>query len=370
MKKPPIRYLVSSPAGDVPVDAGRLEYPLEADPLKTPYRVYFRAISDFLERGNFQPLIDAVNMRLDTDLRLSALHEIIIRTEKHGALYHPASIECLTADKKAKFGLNVAVTESGRSALKKEFDVLRTLHTQYDLPYVPKPFLLYETDSMAFLLEEWFEGFHEFHIAKPAHGKERLKLWEYGKGDRFLSDAQGFEIYRQIAMILTLYYDIETCCMIFPWHHAAGDFVARVEDETLIDVRLTTARGYEPFMASQDEDSVPPALAVFYFFLHLSVQIRLDRLDGVGDFVWADDASVDAALAGFLVGIESKRTFRECCGSHEEFLTLLRSFSIEDLTTAFEPVIAQYEKTKDFPVIAGNVGNHIARLYAILQNSR
>lgn len=153
MKKPAIRYLVASPAGDVPVDNGRLDYPLEADPLKTPYRVYFRAITDFLTSGNSQQLLEAVNLGLGTDLNPSALNEIIIRTEKHGALYHPASIECLTAGKKVKFGLNVAVTESGRNALKKEFYVLRTLHKLYGLPYIPKPFLLDEADSIVFLLE-------------------------------------------------------------------------------------------------------------------------------------------------------------------------------------------------------------------------
>lgn len=368
MKKPAIRYFVASPAGDVPVDTGRLDYPLEVDPLKTPYRIYFRAISDFLTKANFQPLLEAVNNRLGTDFDLIALNEIIIRTEKHGALYHPASIECVLADKKVKFCLNVAVTESGRNALKKEFDVLQTLHKQYRLPYIPKPFLLDEADSMVFLLEEWFEDFHEFHIAKSEHGEERLKLWEYGKGDRFLSDKQSFEIYRQIAMILTLYYDIETCRMIFPWHHAAGDFVARIEDETLIDLRLTTTRGYEPFMGPSDEDIVHPALAMFYFLLHLSVQMRLDKLDGVGDIVWAEDKCVDATLAGFFLGIESKKAFRDYFGSHTEFLALLRSFSMDDLATTFKPVVEQYEKTKDFPVIARNLENHIARLYSTLRN--
>jgi hypothetical protein len=368
MKKPSIRYLVSSPSGDIPLDTGRLDYPLEADPLKTPYRVYFNAIRDFLTSRNFQPLLEAVNLRLGTDLNPGALNEIIIRTEKHGALYHPASIDCLTAGQKVKFGLNVAVTESGKNALKKEFDVLRTLRKQCSLPYIPKPFLLDEADSMVFLLEEWFEDFHEFHIAKPELGEERLKLWEYGRGDRFLSDEQSFEIYRQIAMILTLYYDIETCRMIFPWHHAAGDFVARIEDETLIDIRLTTARGYEPFMGTSDEEIAPPALAMFYFLLHLSVQMRLDRLEGVGDIVWADEKCVDATLTGFFLGMESKKAFRDYFDSQEDFLKLLRSFSMEDLATTFKPVVEQYEKTKDFPVIERNLGDHIARLYFTLRN--
>jgi len=368
MKKPAIRYLVASPAGDVPVDTHRFDYPLEADPLKTPYRIYFRAISDFLSRENFQPLLGAVNERLETDFDLSALNEIIVRTEKHGALYHPASIEVLTTDKRAKLGLNVAVTDAGRNALKKEFVVLRTLQEQYKRPYVPEPLLLYEADSMVFLLEEWFEGYHEFHIAKSEDGKQMIKLWEYGRGGRFLTSEQGFEIYRQIAMILTLYYDIENFRLIFPWHHAAGDFIVKIEDNDQIDVRLTTIRGYEPFIGSDSNEMINPVHALFYFLLHLSIQMRLDKLDGVGDIVWADEKCVNATLAGFFLGLESKKAFLDYCGSQGEFLTLLRSFSMDDLATTFKPVIEQYEKTKDFPVIERNFRNHVARLYLTLRN--
>jgi hypothetical protein len=368
MHKPVLRYLVASPLGDVSVDNDRLDFPLEADPLETSYRVYFHAISDFLSREKFQPLLGAVNERLKTNFDLSALNEIIVRTEKHGALYHPASIEVLTTNKRVKFGLNVAFTGTGRNALKKEFGVLRALQKQYKLPYIPKAFLLDETHSMVFLLEEWFEGYHEFHIARSEDGKQQMKLWEYGKGDRFLSSEQCFEIYRQIATILTLYYDIENYRLIFPWHHAAGDFVVKIEDNDQIDVRLTTVRGHEPFVGSDINEMINPVLALFYFLLHLSIQMRLDKLNGIGDIVWADEKCVDATLAGFFLGLESKKAFLKYCGSREEFLTLLRSFSMDDLATTFKPIIEQYEKTKDFPVIKRNFGNHVDRLYLTLRN--
>lgn len=372
MRTPAIHCLVSSPNGDVPLDHDRLDFPLEADPLKTPYRVYFQAITDFLLRENFHPLLEAINKRLGTDFDISALNEIIIRTEKHGALYHPASIECITESKKAKFALNVAITGTGRNALKKEYDVLRTLHEQFKLPYLPQPFLMDELHSMVFLLEEWFEDYHEFHIAKTEHGEEQIKLWEYGKGDRFLSHEHSFEIYRQIATILTLYYDVENYRMIFPWHHAAGDFVVNIKEQgsgNKLDTRLTTARGYESFIGS-DDDTTHPALALFYFLLHLSVQMRLDRLDGVGDVVWADEQCVDATVSGFFAGLESKKAFRNHFDSPSEFLTLLRSFSMEDLAATFSPVVEHYEKTKDFPVIDGNLGDHIARLFLTLRSCR
>jgi hypothetical protein len=171
-------------------------------------------------------------------------------------------------------------------------------------------------------------------------------------------------------MILTLYYDVETYRMIFPWHHAAGDFVIHFErggSRNKLDAKLTTARGYEPFIGSND-DAIHPGLALFYFLLHLSLQMRLDRLDGIGDIVWADEICVDATIAGFFAGLESKKSFRDLFGSPYEFLMLLRSFSMEALAATFSPVVEQYEKTKDYQIIDRNLGNHIERLFFILQN--
>jgi hypothetical protein len=370
MTRPAMRYLVSSPGGDVPLDQNRLDFPLEADPLKTPYRVYFDAITGFLTRENFRPLLQSINKFLNADPGVTEIKEIIVRTEKHGALYHPASVECIAGDKKAKFALNVAVTATGRNALIKEYDALRALHMKFKLSHLPRAFCLDEMHSMVFLLEEWFEDHHEFHIAKTESGNEQIKLWEYGKGDRFLSDEQSFEIYKQIAMILTSYYDVETYRMIFPWHHAAGDFVVCVgggDSTNNLDTKLTTARAYEPFIGS-DNDTIHPVLALFYFLLHLSLQMRLDRLDGVGDIVWADEKCLDATITGFLAGLGSRKDFRNLFCSTDEFLTLLRSFSVDDFAATIGPVAEQYEKTKDYPVIKRNLGEHIARLFFILQN--
>ena len=84
---------------------------------------------------------------------------------------------------------------------------------------------------MSFLLEDWFEGYHEFHISKDNEGKQQLKLWDFDHGYKNLSQEQSFEIYKKASKILTLYYDLEDFSQIFPWHHAAGDFVVKIEDE-------------------------------------------------------------------------------------------------------------------------------------------
>jgi hypothetical protein len=369
MTTPVIRNLVSSPHGDVPVDDDKLHYPLEGDPLKTPYIDYFKSIRTFLGKNNFSQLLRTINEQSGINIAMSDIDELIIRAEKHGALYHPASVEVLTTHKRLKFALNVAVTEAGRDALQREFFVLQALHNKFNLPYIPKPYYADELHSMVFLLEEWFEDYHEFHITGTGKNGQQVTLWQYSKGDRLLTRSQSFEIYRQAARILTLFYDLKDFRLIYPWHHAAGDFVVKIADDEHIDVRLTTVRGYEPFMGRDKDEMVNPAVALFYFLLHLSIQMRIDRLDGVGDVVWADDFCVDATVKGFFQGLALKQDPEDCCGSQGVFMKLLQSFSRDDLRIAFESMIEQYAKTKDSLVIEKHLGRHIDEFYLTLQNS-
>ena len=74
---------------------------------------------------------------------------------------------------------------------------------------------------------------------------------------------RSIEVYRQAAFILTLYYDVETFEQIFPWHHAAGDFVVKA-DEGAVDVRLVTARQYAPMI--EPNDDMPPTRSACFFF--------------------------------------------------------------------------------------------------------
>jgi hypothetical protein len=367
MQKPTIRYLVASPFGDVSVDNDRLDFPLECDPLKTTYRTYFRSIGDFLTAGNSVPLLRAVSERLECAISINEVYEIIVRSEKHGALYHPASIDVVTKHNRVKFGLNVAITETGKDFLKREFVVLRTLRDKFNLPYLPRPYDVDELNSMVFLLEEWFEGYHEFHLSKTEDGEQKIKLWQFGKGYHYLSFEQRFEVYKQASKILTLYYDFKDFSQIYPWHHAAGDFIARIEDDK-IDVRLTTARQYEPYMTFQDKEDINPVIALFYFLLNLTIKMRLDKLDGVGATVWAKDFCLEATKEGFIEGLRLKDELKDYLGSEDEFIHLLKSFCSEDLKTAYSPLIDLYKQTGDYPVITVNLDKHVEALHTILQN--
>ena len=366
MHKPLIRYLVSSPYGDEPVDNDKIDFPLECDPLKTPYRIYFDSIRDFVSREEFKPLLNSANQKLKRYILLKEIDEIIIRAEKHGALSHPASIELIIKEEKVKFGLNVAFTDTGRNWLKKEFSVLKNLQIKYNLPYLPNAYLFDNLNSISFLLEEWFEGYHEFHITIDEKGRQRLKLWEFGAGYQYLSHEQSFEIYKKSSKILTLYYDLKDFYQIYPWHHAAGDFVAKMDNEK-IDVRLTTARRYEPLM-DFDKDKVNPLFALFYFFLLLSLKMRLDKVDGMNEVAWAGDDCVEATVTGFFEGMRLKEKKDDRPGLAKEFLHLIKSFSREDLKVSSQPVIDLFSGKGDLPVVKAKLEGHAEKLFTVLQN--
>ena len=367
MPGPIIQYLVSSPYGDVHADADKLDLPLECDPLKTRYRDYFQSIQTFLEQNKFNTITKAASEQCGRDIRLSEIDKIIIRAEKHGALYHPASIELMLQEQSVKFGVNVAVSVPGRNWLKKEFSTIQDINTKYKLPYLPQVYCFEEQETASFLLEEWFEGYHEFHLSRTESGKQLINLWEFGKGYTYLSDAQSIELYRQASKIITSYYDINDFCQIYPWHHAAGDFIVRIKDEE-IDVRLTTARQYDPYMVFHETEDVNPVIAFFYFFLNLTLKMRLDKLDGVGNTVWADDFCLDASVKGFLDGLKLKDGLEACFGSEENCLNILKSFSGEDLKTAYGPLVDRYEGSADYPVITAHLDRHAEALYVTLQN--
>jgi hypothetical protein len=365
--EPSWHFIVSSPYGDTSPDEEKLGFPLEHDPAETPYRQYFSSIRDFLQIDDYAAVVNAACTQLSLRVEMKEIEKIIVRAEKHGALYHPSSIELSLKNDRLKFGLNVAVTDTGRHWLKKEFSFLRQLRNKFTYPYLPTPYTMHETDSMVFLLEEWFEGYHEFHIARDEHNADSVSLWEFGKGYRKLTPGQSFEIYRQSAMILTLYYDLEDYSQIYPWHHAAGDFVAQVED-TGIDVRLTTVRQYDPYMVFRDKEAMNPVIALFYFFLNLTLKMRLDRLEGTGDTVWADDYCLEATVKGFFDGLREKEDLKRHFGSEREVLKILSSFQKEDFSATFMPLVELYEGTADFPVLTAHFDRHVDTLHAILQN--
>ena len=106
-------------------------------------------------------------------------------------------------------------------------------------------------------------------------------------------------------MILTACYDPITLHQIFPWHHAAGDFVVRIDGDRTA-VRLITVRDYAPMagFAVQPEDEPALLQALVVYFIHLSIRMRLDRIDGVSEVVWAPASCLAPMVDGFFQGLD------------------------------------------------------------------
>jgi hypothetical protein len=384
--QPKIRYLLPSPRGHVPLDEITSDVPLRLTRGGTPSAFvppvtlgqYFRAIRNVISRDTYGPLVDATASQLAEDVCLADVEVIRICAEKHGSDYHPARIEVMVNDACATFVMNVAVTARGKDRLCREFSVLKYLNGKYDFPFLPQTYFQGEAffgagwdgGSMVMFSADWFKGYHEFHLSiDESDGSQKPVVWNTVKGHQRLSPSQARQVYSQAAKIMTLYYDIETFEQIFPWHHAAGDFVVKTQDKSL-DIRLVTARQYARMVDRSAGISVHEAL--LFFLLNLSVRMRLDRVDGVGAVAWADDDCVAATLEGFVEGLRIKEGQGMVGrGFVDGFIQYAGSLRKKDLADRFHALIDTCDQAApDIPVIRGHLESHVWKHHLALQNIR
>jgi len=386
MRLPEITYLAPSEEGytpankeycHTPIRESRHElHPETANTLN--YGDYFQGITKAISQDGFRRLADATTRLMGHHVLPTEIQEIRIIAEKHGSDYHPARVEVFSGGPCIPFVMNVAVTERGKARLKNEFDVLQHLESKFDYDLIPRVYfqseVLFQTDQkgagetrLSMFLADWFEGYHEFHPSIDSqYGTQKVVLWEGTRGKRHLDACQVPEVYGQAAKIMTLYYDLETFKQIYPWHHAAGDFVVKAQNDSIL-VKLITARQYASMIEPSEKISVWDAL--LFFLLNLSVRTRLDRLDGVGELVWAGDACVDATVEGFLDGIRIKeRQDANAEGLVGGFLYHAMHLNKEDLSNMFHALVdACNPAAPDMPVIKTHLERHIVTFHQALQ---
>lgn len=382
-----VKYLFSSPDGDIPAGPDQLASPFKIAPSKDhPHlclKDYFEAIRDFVLGDNGGPPVTPLEERPFPNQDCDDIHQLLIRSEKHGALYHIASVEIISPNRSTKLAVSTALSERGKALLHNEYDLLSSLDTKFHLPYLPRPYELREVTclinkrevTLLMLLAEWFEDYHEWHLQGDEEDRIReVSVWDHKNGYWVASPEERDELFRQVAKTLTLYYDLQDYTQISAWHHGAGDFIVKRE-EGKIHTRLTTVRKYEETMRLLSDDAVNPMVAIVYFFLNLTIKIRLDRLEGVGKMVWADEFSVKAAIEGFFEAIYSmERENRFYLGPVDDLLTLLRTFHPEDLHKIFDSLLLLYQHEDadkgDLDTIRENLDTHVGQVYKALQDFR
>lgn len=336
---------------------------------------YFSACRDFLAKDDFKTITFAVSQQIRRPVAVEELETIHIILEKHGEFYHPSKIETVLQGTTVSFVLNVAVSNAGNACIQREYRCLKRLHKEFPLSFVPKAYgeghiYIKNNRKVGMFLGEWLEGFNEFHISRdPLDKKNKLVVWDSENGNFFLSVEQTLEIYRQAALILTYYYHVETLEQIFPWHHAAGDFVVKRLNNTL-EVKLITVRQYvsmvkEHESADQQRDAEFILEALLVFLLNLSIRMRLDRLDGVGDIVWSNDIAVEGTLKGFFEGLALKQPIdllpEPLFNSFRQHLLTCRETELFDLSQAM--VKTYHPKAPEVPVIEQNLVAHVRIFY-------
>lgn len=377
-----VEYRLFTPDGDIPVDPQILALPFKITPFTAhPFLTlgdYFEAIETFLLRHNGRSLESALHQALHTSIRVAPIDTLLIRSEKHGAFYHVASIEMTRPEERIKLAVSTALSPAARACLHREYHLLQSLGRSHPLPYLPAAYALGQVDrekkegrqSLLMVLTEWFEAFHEWHTTfDSTDGCRKIRIWDGGNHPPYLSQEDAFQLFREAAKILTLYYDPKTYRQIYPWHHAAGDFVVSTRAHAM-QVRLATVRKYESVMTAFTPGPVNPLIAMVYFLLNLTIRMRLDRMDGVGDTVWAEDFAVEATLQGFLEALyimQQERRFTLC--GVNELLSLLRSFRLSELETLFESLCGLYadQDPEEYGLIQSRLRPHVKRLHQALQ---
>ena len=115
-----VQYLFSSSEGDVLLDEKTLDRafllnPFEAHPFLT-LRDYFQSIERFI-LDRVEVLVEKSKTALSPD----RIGEILIRSEKHGTLYHVASVEITGDGTRSKFAVSTAFSEPRKEVLLHEY---------------------------------------------------------------------------------------------------------------------------------------------------------------------------------------------------------------------------------------------------------
>jgi hypothetical protein len=160
-------------------------------------------------------------------------------------------------------------------------------------------------------------------------------------------------------MILTAYYNPATFEQIFAWHHAAGDFVVK-QASGRIDVKLVTVRKYAPLFTGVEADTEAIFQTLLLFLLNMSIRMRLDRLDGIGQFVWAGTQAVRGTLLGFLDGLALQARHQlipeQLAQYAREYIKALPKNELHDLLSA---IVGRYHpQMPELDLIRSQLSSH------------
>ena len=335
-----------------------------SQPREIRYGDYFNAARRFLKKNNFNILLSSL-VDCAEGFSPNDIEDIQIYLEKHGEFYHPARIQVCVDGRSVHRVLNVAVSAAGTQYIQREYNILENLSARYPTGFTPHVYGIdsVESDNMTFwmFLGEWFEDYHEFHVTQQPDEEQRILVWDPITGAYALTRKEQKSLYRNIARILTYYYNPLTFERISAWHHAAGDFVIRRSNQQ-VEVKLITVRSYSSPVQTQDSPDLQSVMdAMLVFFLTLSIQTRLDRVDGVHDLTWSHDAVVPETVWGFFESMALKPQIPSVAVPLTDcFQYYLSACSFSDLLDLAHHILGAYPPgSSEVSVIQSHLEDHI-----------
>jgi hypothetical protein len=373
-----LSYRFSSPRGDIVADESMLGQKFAVGPMEYHQFItlgdFFDCVRRFLlpEKGSCLPEVLARTWQ--RPVKDDEIEGVVVRYEKYGTLYQICSIDVSAGGASARMCASVAFSGRAKQTLEREFELLSMLEEKKGPGFLPRAYKkdLVEVgkaarvESLLVVLLEWFEGYEEWHF-QGHNGSTRAFLWDMREGHRFLSEAQTFDIVSQASRILTLYYDVESRRRIAPWHHGGGDFIVRAS-EAGVDLRLITARGYEPMRPSEEEGLLEALVA---FCMETVTKMRLDKWEGMGESTWADRFVPDAALHGFFEALKVKEARGEMSGlSAAEVLQRMKSFDANQLRSLVKRqfVDSGGSDLSDYMAVRRHLDVHASEIFAAIQS--
>lgn len=375
-----IQRLVDTPAGLLQVTAERGRIPLPGSPdnplSELSYGPYLNAISSFLSNNSCHALTTVLSKHLGRASSLDEIKRVEIISTKHGTLYHVARLKVYTGERVCSFAVNVSTYPEQHAFLENEFHLLKHLYDNFHSVFLPIPYLKGETtysdDQTGYLplrlfIAQWFEDYHEFHLSP--HLNEDLpaiKVWETSSNKNLLDGHQTYSLYRSASAILTTYLDGRTFQQIYPWHHAAGDFVVQVR-ESEVDLRLITVRDYRCLL-SPGPGFENVWAAILHFFLNITIRLRLDRFDGTGKLAWAGPDCLRGIIDGFFPAWSEKLQKYPHLPSSNGVFEVLRSFNQKDWLSLAELVNEGGQVEHDeIEFLKPRMNDHVTALHNALQ---
>jgi hypothetical protein len=225
------------------------------------------------------------------------------------------------------------------------------------------------TEMMMFL-GEWFDGYYEFHISgRDTRGQTEMVLWDMDHGHKKLPQDIISSLFRKSAEILTLYYNLQSFEQICAWHHGAGDFIIKLSGKQ-VHMKLISVREYTTMADNTLPTPETMVHALLLFVLNLSMRMRVDRVEGVGDLIWADDRAVVETIYGFCRGMSRKARIDPLA---EPLMTLfkeaLRSCTTGDLIEVAAALVDSYNpQAPETELIREHLKEHCSALCNTLRN--